>query len=165
MGGVYREPGPPPVEVSVDVAAAADAVYALISDVRRMGEWSPECVRCEWLDGADRAAVGARFRGHNRIGVRRWSTVSTVVAAEPDRSFAFRVAAVGLPVAEWRYTVTTIPGGCRVSETWTDSRGGVIRTLGRLATGVGDRAAHNRRGMEATLARIKAAAEGVPAPA
>jgi hypothetical protein len=130
-----------------------------------MGEWSPECVRCEWLGGADRAAVGARFRGHNRIGVRRWSTVSTVVAADPDRSFAFRVAAMGLPVAEWRYTVTTVPGGCRVSETWTDSRGGVIRALGTLATGVGDRAVHNRRGMEATLARIKAAAEGAAAPA
>ncbi|HEY2705821.1 MAG TPA: SRPBCC family protein [Candidatus Dormibacteraeota bacterium] len=160
MGGVNREPGPPPVEVSVDVAAPAEAVYALVSDVRRMGEWSPECVRCEWMGGAGGAAVGARFRGHNRIGLRRWSTVSTVVSADPGRSFAFRVASMGLPVAEWRYTVTAIPGGCRISETWTDSRGGVIRALGRVATGVGDRAAHNRRGMEATLARIKAAAEG-----
>lgn len=159
MGGVNGQPGPPPVEVSVDVAAPAEAVYALVSDVRRMGEWSPECVRCAWLGGADRAVVGARFRGHNRIGVRRWSTTSTVVSADPGRSFAFRVASMGLPVAEWRYTVAAAPGGCRVTETWTDARGTLIRTLGRVATGIGDRAVHNRAGMEATLRRIKAAAE------
>jgi hypothetical protein len=159
MGGVNREPGPPPVEVSVDIAAPAGTVYAMVADVRRMGEWSPECVRCEWLGGAREAAVAARFRGHNRNGVRRWSTVSTVVAADPGQTFAFRVASLGLPVAEWRYAVTPTPGGCRVTETWSDRRGGLLRSLGKLATGVGDRADHNRAGMEATLARIKSAAE------
>ena len=131
----------------------------MVADVRRMGEWSPECVRCEWLGGAAGATVGARFRGHNRNGLRRWSTVSTVVAADPGRIFAFRVSSLGLPVAEWRYAVTPTPGGCRVTETWTDARGALIRSMGRFATGVGDRAAHNRAGMLATLARIKEAAE------
>src|SRR5207237_239229 len=83
------------------------------ADVRRMGEWSPECVRCEWLGGAAGATVGARFRGHNRNGLRRWSTVSTVVAADPRRIFAFRVSSLGLPVPEWRSAVTPTPGGCR----------------------------------------------------
>lgn len=159
MGGMSPEPGPPPVEVSVDVAAPAEAVYEMVADVRRMGEWSPECVRCDWLGGATGAAVGARFRGHNRNGLRRWSTVSTVVAADPGRIFAFRVSSLGLPVAEWRYAVTPTADGCRVTETWTDARGALIRSMGRLATGVGDRAAHNRVGMVATLARIKEAAE------
>jgi uncharacterized protein YndB with AHSA1/START domain len=159
MGGMSPEPGPPPVEVSVDIAAPAEAVYAMVADVRRMGEWSPECVRCEWVGGATGAAVGARFRGHNRNGLHRWSTASTVVAADPGRIFAFRVSSLGLPVSEWRYAVDPTPGGCRVTETWTDARGVLIRTLGRVATGVGDRAAHNRAGMVATLARIKEAAE------
>ena len=159
MGGMSPEPGPPPVEVSVDVAAPAEAVYEMVADVRRMGEWSPECVRGEWMGGATGAAVGARFRGHNRNGLRRWSTVSTLVAADPGRIFAFRVSSLGLPVAEWRYAVTPTADGCRVTETWTDARGALIRSMGRFATGVGDRAAHNRVGMVATLARIKEAAE------
>ena len=41
---------------SIDVAAPPELVYDLISDVTRMGEWSPECYRCEWLDGATAAA-------------------------------------------------------------------------------------------------------------
>lgn len=147
------------VEVSVDVAAPGTTVYELVSDVRRMGEWSPECERCEWLDGARGAAVGARFRGHNRIGTRRWSTVSTVVVADPGRGFAFRTAAIGLPVAEWRYTIAPTPGGCRVTETWTDARGRLMRAVGRLGTGVSDRAGHNRVGMERTLTALRTAAE------
>ena len=87
-------------------------------------------MRCEWLGGAAGAAVGAQFRGHNRNGLRRWSTVSTVVAADPGRIFAFRVSSLGLPVAEWRHAVTPTPGGCRVTETWTDARGRLIRSLG-----------------------------------
>ena len=84
-----------PVVVEVDVAAPGDTVYELVSDVGRMGEWSPECERCEWVGGAERAALGARFRGHNRIGARRWSTVSTVVAADRGRAFGFRTSALG----------------------------------------------------------------------
>jgi uncharacterized protein YndB with AHSA1/START domain len=151
--------GGPQVEVGVDVAAPAETVYELVSDVRRMGEWSPECERCEWLGGAGGAAPGARFRGHNRIGARRWSTVSTVVAADPGRAFGFRTSALGLPVAEWRYTISPTPGGCRVTESWRDARGALIRAAGRITTGVRDRAGHNRQGMERTLARLKAAAE------
>jgi Polyketide cyclase / dehydrase and lipid transport len=158
MGGANGQ-GRVAVEVGVDIAAPGDTVYALVSDVRRMGEWSPECERCEWLGGADRAAAGARFRGRNRIGVRRWSTVSTVVAAEPGRAFGFRTSALGLPVAEWRYAIAPIAGGCRVTERWTDARGPLMKAIGLVGTGVRDRAAHNRVGMERTLARLKAVAE------
>jgi len=52
----------------IEIDAAPVAVYALVSDISRMGEWSPECYRCEWLGGATTAAIGAKFRGHNRLG-------------------------------------------------------------------------------------------------
>ena len=32
-------------EVAIDIAADPAAVWALVSDVRRMGEWSPVCRR------------------------------------------------------------------------------------------------------------------------
>ena len=55
-------------EARVEIDAAPLTVYELISDITRMGDWSPECYRCEWLNGATAAEEGARFRGHNRLG-------------------------------------------------------------------------------------------------
>lgn len=48
-------------EVTVHIDAHPDVVYDLIADVTRMPEFSPEVIRCEWLDGATGPAVGARF--------------------------------------------------------------------------------------------------------
>ena len=47
-------------EVSTEIAAAPETVYALVSDITRMGEWSPETVRAVWTRGATGPAVGAR---------------------------------------------------------------------------------------------------------
>jgi Polyketide cyclase / dehydrase and lipid transport len=56
------------------VDASPEVVYDLVTDVTRMGEWSPECVGCAWIDGANDPVPGARFRGRNRHGLARWST-------------------------------------------------------------------------------------------
>ena len=143
------------------VDAPPDAVYALVSDLPRMGEWSPECQRCDWLGGASAATVGARFKGHNRIGWRRWSTKGEVVVAEPGRELAWDVKSVfNLPVARWRYVLQPkAEGGTEVTESMEDQRGRLIKVLGTLVSGVGDRAAHNTEGMRATLQRIKTEAE------
>jgi hypothetical protein len=50
-------------EAHIRIEAAPLTVYELISDITRMGDWSPECYRCDWLDGATTAVEGARFRG------------------------------------------------------------------------------------------------------
>ena len=147
--------------VSVHVYAPPEVVYGLVSDLPRMGEWSPECVRCEWTGGASAAAVGAKFRGHNRRGARRWSTTGEVVAAEPGQEVAWDVTSIlGLPVARWRYRITaTADGGADVVESFEDRRGRTIKVLGYLVSGVRDRGPHNTAGMEATLQRVKEAAE------
>jgi hypothetical protein len=75
----------------VHVAAPAECVYALISDVSRMGDWSPETDNCEWLDGATSAAVGVRFRGSNHLGPVKWRTECIITAATPGEEFAFSV--------------------------------------------------------------------------
>ena len=71
------------VLVTRTVAAPAEAVYALVSDVTRMGEWSPECYRCTWLDGGTGPRQGARFKGWNKQPLGplplKWATTSTVV--------------------------------------------------------------------------------------
>jgi uncharacterized protein YndB with AHSA1/START domain len=149
------------VEVSVDVDATPEQVYALVSDLPRMGEWSPECYRCTWAGGATAAAPGAKFKGYNRRGFRRWTTTGTVVTAEPGQELSFDVHSVfDLPVARWTYRIEpTGNGGSRITEQWEDRRSGVMKVLGNIASGVSDRAEHNREGMRQTLARIKETAE------
>jgi len=147
------------LSVTREIGAPAEQVWAMVSDVTRMGEWSPENVGGKWLRGATSAEPGAKFRGANRIGWRRWSTVGTVVDAEPGRAFSFRVSSFGIPVADWGYSFEQTPTGCRVTESWTDHRPGWFRPLAQLATGVSDREAHNRAGMQQTLERLAAVAE------
>jgi len=79
----------PRVEVVRDIAAPPELVYAAISDVTRMGEWSEECYACEWHDGYDGPSVGAMFDGHNRNGEHEWTTQGKVIEAVPGRTFAF----------------------------------------------------------------------------
>lgn len=153
---------PAPVAVSVDVGARPETVWALISDLTRMGEWSPECVGVTWAGsppGPGGPSVGAVFKGRNRNGLRRWSTKGTVIAAEPSRKLAWDSAALGLPVARWSYTIEPSGEGCRVTETFEDKRGGFLRLVGPAITGVKDRPGHNESGMRTTLERVKAAAE------
>jgi hypothetical protein len=148
-------------EVSIEIGAAPAVVYALVSDLPRMGEWSPECVKCEWLDGATGATPGAKFKGHNRLGARRWSTTGRIVTAEPGKELAFEITSLGgLKVAKWGYVIEATPAGSRVTEYTEDQRGRTMHILGQLATGVKDRGDHNREGMTATLERVKAEAEG-----
>jgi uncharacterized protein YndB with AHSA1/START domain len=148
------------LEVTTTMGAAPDAVYALVAELSRMGEWSPETTGITWLGGATEARPGARFRGANRNGVRRWSTICTVVTAEPGRELAWESRLFGRPVALWRYTFEAEPGGgTKVTESTEDRRRAVFRALGGVASGVSDRTSHNAESMRVTLERIKAAAE------
>jgi len=147
------------VSVSREIGASADKVWAMVADVTRMGEWSPENESCAWRHGATSATPGASFKGTNRHGKKKWSTVATIVAADPGRLLSFEVTAVGLKIAEWRYELEPTDNGCRVTETWIDERGRFAKKLGKPASGVSDRTEHNRAGMTETLDRLAAAAE------
>jgi len=143
-------------EVKMTISATPELLYALVTDVTRMGEWSPECRRCEWLDGASGPSVGARFRGHNRIARYRWTTTSQVTAAEPGREFAFNVVEEGRESTRWRYLFEPSDEGTVVTESyefcWAPWVHVVTNILMRRDRGL-------QRGMERTLRRLKAAAE------
>lgn len=149
------------VEVSEHVDAPAAAVYGLVSDLSKMGDWSPELERIEWKGGAPQGKVGARFVGHNGMDGKTWTTNGVVAVADGTKEFAFDVSAVGLKVARWGYRVTPDPdgAGCTLSEYWVDQRGWLVKKAGAMTTGVKDRESHNKAGMQETLRRIKAAAE------
>ena len=150
----------PTVAVSTTIDAPPEAVYALVADLPRMGEWSTETAKVAWLGEATEARAGARFRGTNRNGFRRWQTTCTVVAAEPGRELSWRARSLGLSVAFWSYRFEPDgQGGTTVTESTNDERGALLRVFGPLATGVRDRASHNADTMRATLGHLKNAAE------
>ncbi len=152
----------PEVSVRREIAASPETVWSLVSDVTRMGEWSPEATGAAWKT-ASGPSVGAKFTGKNRIGRRSWSTSCEITECDPGRRFTFKVTSGPLGVATWSYRIEPTEGGCRVEETWTDDRGGIIRALGRLVTGVADRTEHNRAGMEQTLVGLAQVAEATSA--
>jgi hypothetical protein len=128
-------------------------VYRLISDITRVGEWSPETVSAHWLDGATGPAVGARFQGDNRIGRVAWSTKPTVTVAEPGVRFAFQVP--GASGGSWSFDLEPAPGGTRITESMSQAKQSppIIRFLQRRA-GVTDRQAHLQAGIETSLVNI-----------
>ncbi len=138
-------------------------VYEAVSDVRRMGEWSPEATGAELLTG-EPIEVGSRFRGTNANKAAKWSTTCTVTAADPGNSFAFEVRAMGGPISRWQYDFREVPEGTEVIETWVDLRSGVhgavLSLIGAAILRSTNRHEHNRRNMETTLQRLRASLEG-----
>lgn len=149
----------PDIEVSRTIAASPEAVFAAVTDITRMGEWSPETVRAEWNEGVGGAAVGATFTGHNRHGDNEWTTEAKIVELVPNERFFFDCSVRGFVFAKWGYTFEPTDGGCVVTEYAQDLRPASVLERSASVSGVTDRPSHNRAGMEVTLERIAAAVE------
>jgi hypothetical protein len=152
--------------VTVHMAASPSQVWALVSDVTRVGEFSPETFEGQWLGGATGPAPGVRFRGHvkrNGRGPIYW-TVCTVTACEPGREFAFTVGGPrGTIVNSWRYQLESSAGGTDVTESFELPATFLTRLYWAIAGFARGRT--NRNGMRVTLERIKAVVEATPAAA
>jgi uncharacterized protein YndB with AHSA1/START domain len=147
------------LEISRDIAASPEAVYAAISDVTRMGEWSEECHACEWHDGFDGPTVGAVFDGHNRNGDNEWTSQGKVIEADPGRAFAFECSMFDFHFSTWGYRIEPTDSGCRVTEWSEDLRPESALELSKKMSGIDDRAERNRQTMSGTLERLAAALE------
>lgn len=149
-------PQPLPISASVDVAAPPEAVWAVVSDVTRMPEWSPELRRLFVL-GRREPRVGMQLLGINRRGYAAWPTTSKVVRFEPGRAVAWKTRESG---ATWTYELEAVGGGTRL----TGRRDLPKFTLGTtlMAPLIGGADGHDREladGIRSTLERIKATIE------
>ena len=144
---------------SVVVGVEPDRLYALVADVTRIGEFSPQCRAC-WWDEGDGPTVGAHFTGRNDDGKRTWETRSRVVAAEPNREFAWEVNGGWV---RWGFTLEPTDGGTRLTESWAFLPAGIEGFRGRFgdqADGqIAKRTASAKEGIPVTLAAIKRTAE------
>jgi uncharacterized protein YndB with AHSA1/START domain len=146
----------PDFSESITIAAPSADVYAQVSELSRMGEWSPECTRVSWTSSGP-PVVGARFIGHNRAGAIRWFTQGEVVEAVPGERFSFRIQFGPVPIALWTYEFAAVGAGCSVTESWVDRRPAALRTV--FGWIFGDRAKRNRYGIHQTLGNLKTSME------
>jgi hypothetical protein len=162
------------VRESIDVSAAPQAAWDLIADIRRIGEFSPECVETRWLDGAEGPLVGARFEGTNHVvegddeGI--WIRPCTIVVAERGARFSYEVGDRydGTVASYWDFEVEPIdqrrsrivqtfrhdPDGLSGTRAWADEDPENAEEIVR------NRAEGLSFGMRQTLTRMKARLEG-----
>ena len=103
---------------SIDIEASPEIVYAILTDLTRISELSPECYKAEWENSSTGAAVGAKFRGYNQNGNHKWDQGCVVVAADPGKEWAFDVPADDGRATTWRYEMAPTDNGCRVTESF-----------------------------------------------
>lgn len=144
---------------SIVIARSAEDLYDMVSDVTRMGEWSPICRACWWDDGAG-PSVGSWFTGRNELPERTWETHSLVVAADRGREFAF---VVGGSFARWGYSFVPEGGATRVTESWKFLPDGLALFAERYGEDapaeIEKRSEAARTGIPATLGALERAAE------
>ena len=156
----------PTTEATIDIAAPADAVWALVSDIELPARFSGEFRGAEWLDGGTGPQVGAQFVGRNHhVAIGSWETTSTVTACDSPTTFEWTVGDLAEPAATWRFTLEASDGGTRLTQ-WMrmgPGRSGINAAIDAMPDKE-SRILHRRladlqTNMQATLEGIKQLAE------
>lgn len=149
----------PALEASVHVSATPARVWALVGDVCRMPEWSPQVESTRLRSGFDDVRLGTQFTNRNRDGDLAWTTHAEVVRFEPEREIAFRVEENWVV---WSFELSPETDGVRLVQR-REAPDGIsdlsLQLTNDFMGGVETFTASMRAGMRQTLDRIKAAAE------
>jgi len=145
------------LEATIDMAAAPEEIWPLVSDLPRMASWSPQVLKSIQRGPG---GVGTRTLNFNRSGWKVWPTRSKVIRFEAPREFAFRVKD---NKTIWSYTLEPLAdGGTRVVVR-RESPDGLAPASARLQNlAMGGLARFDDEvlaGMRTTLERIKAEVE------
>lgn len=145
-----------------------EAVWEVISDVTRIGEWSHECRRAHLARGAQAAAPGIRFRGWNRSGIFRWTRSCVFTVVDPPRQLAWRTCGLWGHVdsTEWSMTLEPADGGTRILQTYDvlNVAPGMDQVYWLLITAHRDRREALTRDVDRLAALAEAGSEEPPHP-
>ncbi|WP_436700130.1 SRPBCC family protein [Nocardioides sp. BYT-33-1] len=146
------------LEDSIGIDAPPAQVWALVSDVRRMAEWSPQVTSTRLAEGAE-LGDGAAFTNRNRHGELEWTTHARIVRFLPEEEIAFRIEENW---AVWSFHLRAEGDGTLLTQRRSTPDG--ISDLSRELTegflgGMDVFTAALRDGMRQTLTGIKATAE------
>lgn len=147
----------PLLQAQIDINAPVSKVWALVSDLNRMPQWSPQCRLMKAIGGPIRQ--GSRTVNLNRRKFLFWPTTSRITEFIPEKKLAFRVNENG---TVWSYELEPTDAGTRLTET-RHAENGVKAfsnmTVNALMGGVPSFERELVDGMNESLARIKAAVE------
>ncbi|BBY57736.1 SRPBCC family protein [Mycolicibacterium sarraceniae] len=147
----------PLLQAEIDIDAPVSRVWSLIADLGNMPRWSPQC---RLMKALGEVRPGTRTINLNRRNRLFWPTTSTITEFIPERKLAFRVNANN---TVWSYELEPTATGTRVVET-RHAENGVKAvsnmTVNAVMGGVQSFERELVAGMNMSLARIKAAAEG-----
>ncbi|MEU3840537.1 SRPBCC family protein [Streptomyces sp. NPDC028635] len=162
----------PGVECEIEIAAAPEQVWKVVSDIATSARYSPELQEVEWLDGAREPAVGVCFSGRNHNEhIGEWRTVSRITVLEEPHAYAWEVVRHsdrdGEALARWTYTLEPVAGGAatrlrhgmRIGPGRGPLNDFVEKHPEREEQIIDGRLALLRTGIEATLAGVKAEVE------
>ena len=152
------DPRAPELEATIEIDAAPEKVWALVSDIERMSSWSPQVVRST-VNG-DTVGVGTTFANENRQDDVVWPTNARVERYEPPREFAFKVKENRLI---WSFLLEPLPGDrTRVTQRRESPDGITDLSIHYTEAYLGGVEAFTERqhvGMRETLERLRAEAE------
>lgn len=146
-------------QVELVIEHDAELLYEMVSDLPRIGEWSPECERVDWEGDVAVPVEGTTFNGHNAVGPGRrirYSRHGRVLVAERGKEFAFITDEGGRESTLWRYRFEPTRHGTRVTEGYEVRW---IPTWARILDVPLNRHKELLVNMRTTLERLKAAAE------
>mgnify|MGYP001024834374 FL=1 len=148
--------------VTLWMRATPEQVYAVVADVTRTPEFSPEIIECNWLDGATGPAVGVRFKARNKVPNRpAWHNTPVITELEPGRRFGFERTEPFSGTVEWTYDFAPDGDGTLVTESYAVTK--PLSPIGWFVIGVlfgrKDRRTDLRVGMQQTLQRVRDAVE------
>ncbi|MEU0542362.1 SRPBCC family protein [Nocardia sp. NPDC005978] len=147
---------PNKLEATIDIAATPEQVWSVISDLKRMPEFSPQCIRMQPLG---KVKTGTWTVNLNKDGAKVWPTTSRIVRFEPNRALAFRMTENR---TIWSYTLEPTAEGTRVTQR-RDVPNGVTWIVRKVIdTTLGGEASFEAAlvsGMNETLGKIKKSVE------
>lgn len=146
----------PLLQAQIDIDAPPAKVWELISDFRRMPEWSPQC---RWMRPFGPLRNGTRTLNFNRRNRLFWPTTSTVVEVVPEQKLSFRV---DTNRTIWSYELEPLGNGTRLTESRHAENGVTAFSSISVKALLGGNTSFERElieGMNTSLAKIKAAAE------
>jgi uncharacterized protein YndB with AHSA1/START domain len=102
----------PLLEASTEIKATPEKVWAVVSDLQRMGEWSPQC-RKVIVRGGGPVTLGTKTINVNKRGLLVWPTTAKVIRFEENKEIAYRITENG---SIWSFTITPSENGVKLTE-------------------------------------------------
>ncbi len=146
------------IEASTDIKATPEKVWSIVSDLARMGEWSPQCRKVVVRGG--RVGPGTKTINVNRRGLLVWPTTAKVVTFEPNREISYRITENH---TVWGFEITPSADGVTLTERRVAPDGKTTALssflVNRAFGGNDNFEVELEEGIKETLTKIKSAAE------